>query len=246
VYAYDPVTHSYDLVYAESDYQHPFLNDPDNAIVCPSSGDVLVCEDAGTLDMCLITPEGTVSRFIHLAGKQHGEPTTDASSEVTGPCFDPSGTRLYFSSQRAYFTGVIYEVTGPWRRRARRPEGPPGGPGRPGPLPLRLRMEAVHRVPAERLEDQGLRVALTPSKRADVEVVLRAPRDDRGASAWIVLGRAYGSDVPARRTTLRLRLSDRGERYVEELDEPVRAQLVATAVAHSGRRVRVTRAITIY
>ena len=33
-------------------------------------------------------------------------------SEITGPAFDPSGTRLYFSSQRN--PGATYEVSGPW------------------------------------------------------------------------------------------------------------------------------------
>ena len=31
---------------------------------------------------------------------------------MTGPAFDPSGTRLYFSSQRN--PGRTYEITGPW------------------------------------------------------------------------------------------------------------------------------------
>ena len=37
-------------------------------------------------------------------------------SEITGPAFDPSGTRLYFSSQRGKngFTGITFEVTGPF------------------------------------------------------------------------------------------------------------------------------------
>ena len=244
VYAYDPVTHAYDLVYAESDYQQPFLNDPDNAIVCPRSGDLLVCEDTGSLDICLISTEGTVSRFVHLDGTQHGDPDTEASSETTGPCFDPTGTRLYFSSQRAYFTGVIYEVTGPWRKRVAPPEPPPGGPPRPGPLPLQLRVEASRRVSAERLEENGMRVSVIPSKRADVMVVLRAPREGKKGE-WVTLGKTSGKDLPARRTKLRLLLSERGERYVEEIDEPVEAQLVATAVARSGRRARVTRGITI-
>jgi uncharacterized protein len=249
VYAYDPVGHAYDLVYAESDYKDPFLNDPDNAIVCPRNGDLLVCEDAGTLDICLISTEGTVSRFVHLDGKQHGDPTTDASSETTGPCFDPSGTRLYFSSQRAYVTGVIYEVTGPWRKRvapAEPPAGnPPGGQPIPGPRPLRLRVEAFHRVLADRLAEHGMRVSVIPSKRSDVTVVLRARRGGRKGREWVTLGKASGRDLPARRTKLKLHLSERGERYAQSIDERVEAQLVATAVARSGRRARVTRAIAI-
>ena len=33
-------------------------------------------------------------------------------SEITGPAFDPSGRRLYFSSQRN--PGATYEVYGTW------------------------------------------------------------------------------------------------------------------------------------
>jgi tricorn protease-like protein len=36
-------------------------------------------------------------------------------SELTGPAFDPSGRRLYFSSQRGVDgRGITYEVTGPF------------------------------------------------------------------------------------------------------------------------------------
>jgi uncharacterized protein len=39
-------------------------------------------------------------------------------SEITGPAFDPSGTRLYFSSQRSPTSGTTYEVTGPFHEPA--------------------------------------------------------------------------------------------------------------------------------
>ena len=35
-------------------------------------------------------------------------------SEIIGPAFDPSGTRLYFSSQRGGDGGLTYEITGPF------------------------------------------------------------------------------------------------------------------------------------
>ena len=41
-------------------------------------------------------------------------------SELTGVTFDPSGSRLYFSSQRAHgLAGEVYEVSGPFRGRRR-------------------------------------------------------------------------------------------------------------------------------
>lgn len=45
--------------------------------------------------------------------------TGQSGTEVTGLCLDPSGTRLYMSSQRGINAnrGITYEITGPFRRR---------------------------------------------------------------------------------------------------------------------------------
>ena len=43
----------------------------------------------------------------------------DDVTNLTGPAFDPSGTRLYFSSQRGTGTGgITYEITGPFHEPA--------------------------------------------------------------------------------------------------------------------------------
>jgi secreted PhoX family phosphatase len=81
------------------------------------AGEVFVCEDIGTeeIDIGLIDRAGRVSRFLSATGPQH------AGSELTGVTFDPSGRRMYFSSQRAFGRdgapgpGAIYEVSGPFR-----------------------------------------------------------------------------------------------------------------------------------
>ena len=87
------------------------------------AGEVFVCEDIATdeIDIGVIEPNGSVSRFLSVTGPQH------RGSEVTGVVFDPSGTRMYFSSQRAFpksellpGPGAIYEVTGPFRGAAKR------------------------------------------------------------------------------------------------------------------------------
>jgi len=44
---------------------------------------------------------GEVSTFLSVTGREH------EGSELTGATFDPSGRRLYFSSQRAHKTGAI-------------------------------------------------------------------------------------------------------------------------------------------
>jgi secreted PhoX family phosphatase len=83
------------------------------------AGEVFVCEDIATeeIDIGLIDRSGRVSKFLSATGPIH------AGSELTGVTFDPSGSRMYFSSQRAYGKndglpgpGAIYEVSGPFRR----------------------------------------------------------------------------------------------------------------------------------
>jgi uncharacterized protein len=83
-----------------------------------SAGEVFVCEDIATdeIDMGVIERDGSVSRFLSVTGPQH------RGSELTGVTFDPTGSRMYFSSQRAFpksdtlpGPGAIYEVTGPFR-----------------------------------------------------------------------------------------------------------------------------------
>jgi secreted PhoX family phosphatase len=82
------------------------------------AGEVFVCEDIATeeIDIGLIERDGTVSRFLSVTGPQH------RGSELTGVTFDPTGSRMYFSSQRAFpksdtvpGPGAIYEITGPFR-----------------------------------------------------------------------------------------------------------------------------------
>jgi hypothetical protein len=73
------------------------------------SGDVIVAEDGGDLQLVLITPDRVVAPLLQVVGHE--------GSELAGPAFDPSGNRLYFSSQRGgRGPGITYEVTGPFRR----------------------------------------------------------------------------------------------------------------------------------
>jgi secreted PhoX family phosphatase len=83
------------------------------------AGEVFVCEDIATdeIDMGLITPDRRVSKFLSITGPEHH------NSELTGVTFDPSGSRMFFSSQRAFpkndlepGPGAIYEIAGPFRR----------------------------------------------------------------------------------------------------------------------------------
>ena len=95
------------------------LDAVDNVTV-GAAGDLLVCEDGGNMEIGLITGRREVSPLIRFEGADH------AASEVCGVCFDPSGTRLYCTSQRAFAghrRGLrdLGPVPGPEARRARRP-----------------------------------------------------------------------------------------------------------------------------
>ncbi|RZU53955.1 WD40 repeat protein [Krasilnikovia cinnamomea] len=86
------------------------LTGVDNITGTPG-GDLYVAEDGGNMEICLITPDDTISVFLRVTG--HGR------SEITGPAFTPAGDRLYFSSQRGTSGtsagGITYCVTGPFR-----------------------------------------------------------------------------------------------------------------------------------
>ncbi len=113
VWALDVAEAKLTVLYDDDDDDEPILSGVDN-ITVSASGDVLVAEDGGDLQICAILPDGTVKPLIQLVG--HDE------SEITGPAFDPSGTRLYFSSQRGRLgergVGVTFEVTGPFHEPA--------------------------------------------------------------------------------------------------------------------------------
>jgi uncharacterized protein len=82
------------------------------------AGEAFVCEDIATdeIDMGVITPDRRVAKFLSVTGPKH------RGSELTGVTFDPSGSRMFFSSQRAFAEsdlepgpGAIYEITGPFK-----------------------------------------------------------------------------------------------------------------------------------
>lgn len=125
VWALDCRAQTLEVIYDHRTTPNAALNAVDNVTVSPF-GDVYVCEDGGNMEICLITPDRVVSPFVRLVGDDH-----PGTSEMTGVVFDPSGTRMYFSSQRSYpylppidgapseagivARGATFEVTGPFR-----------------------------------------------------------------------------------------------------------------------------------
>jgi uncharacterized protein len=111
VWAYDTVTEKLTVLYDAHTAQNPVLTGVDNLTVS-RSGDVLVAEDSGDMQIVAIQPNGELKALLQVVGH-------DDKSEITGPAFDPLGTRLYFSSQRGTGSGgVTFEITGPFHSPA--------------------------------------------------------------------------------------------------------------------------------
>jgi hypothetical protein len=171
VWAYDTATGALGTIY---DGGGP-LSGVDNLTVNPA-GEVFVCEDGGNMEICVIEPDGTVGPFLQLTGEAAvGLP--DRGNELAGVIFDPSHGRLYFSAQRAYGFGAVYEVRGPFHGAgaavasplvAAAPRGRPAG--EPG-----LRLRVPSRVGAQALSARGLEVEL---ELDGAETVLAALRTD--------------------------------------------------------------------
>ncbi|MBX3183232.1 MAG: DUF839 domain-containing protein [Polyangiaceae bacterium] len=111
VWAYTIETETLRVLYDRATHPTPFLSGVDNLTVS-ASGDVLVAEDGDDMEIVAILPDGSLKSLVQVMGHD--------GSEVTGPAFDPSGTRLYFSSQRGAKNqagdGHTFEVTGPFHR----------------------------------------------------------------------------------------------------------------------------------
>jgi uncharacterized protein len=125
VWAYSCARRTLDVVYDAAASDELALHDPDNITVHAPSGDLFVGEDADNLELVVIAAPAAGQResapFLRL--------TNQDGSEVTGLTFDPSGQRLYFSSQRGgpasglaavpgapgQGLGVTYEIRGPFR-----------------------------------------------------------------------------------------------------------------------------------
>ena len=108
IWAYDTQNQTISTVYDRATTPDPdALFGVDNVTVS-ACGDVLVAEDGGNMRIVAVLPNGELKPLMQIEGQ--------TGSEITGPAFDPSGTRLYFSSQRAagFLGGITYEITGPF------------------------------------------------------------------------------------------------------------------------------------
>jgi len=105
IWAYDIAAETMRVLYDPTTSANPILSGVDN-LTGSCCGDILVAEDGGDMEIVALLPDGTLKPVMQIP--------SHTGSEVTGPAFDPSGMRLYFSSQRGEGGGITYEISGPF------------------------------------------------------------------------------------------------------------------------------------
>jgi secreted PhoX family phosphatase len=106
VWAFHAPTRTLTVLYDARARSTAPLTGVDNITMSPGRR-LFVAEDGGNMQICSVSLAGRASVFCRVVDQP--------MSELTGVAFDPSGTRLYFSSQRGPDgRGITYEVTGPF------------------------------------------------------------------------------------------------------------------------------------
>jgi Bacterial protein of unknown function (DUF839) len=278
VWAYDAGSGTLEIVFDRAAAPDSSLDAVDNVTVS-AAGEIFVCEDGGNMEIGLITarPEAAgsagcagsgiceVSPFLRFTGAAHPV-SGEFKSEVCGVVFDPSGTRLYCTSQRAHppsadapGPGAVYEISGPFRQpvgaAARSPFGPPAGERRRrGPLGSAglggLRVGVRHRVARLSLLRRGLTVELLAPAGARVSAALDTadllrrpgPGGTTKRPRTVALARSrFRAGGGARR----LRLGPRARRRLRARRRPVTARLLVTAQLPDGRRLVAVRLVRV-
>jgi len=111
VWDLDAAAQRLSIRYDAATSNRPELRCVDN-ITAGTDGSLYVAEDGGNMELVLVDPFGGATPVLRVIGQDR--------SEITGPAFDPTGQRIYFSSQRGTDgLGITYEVVGPFAAFAR-------------------------------------------------------------------------------------------------------------------------------
>ena len=260
LWAYNAAAATLEIVFDHAVAPDASLDAVDNVTVS-NAGEIFVCEDGGNMEIGLITPEREVSPFLRFTGPAH--PTEgEFKSEVCGVVFDPSGTRMYCTSQRAHppsasvpGPGAVYEISGPFTQPAvpvASPFGFPAGERRGGPLRLGsegIRVSAPRRIRRRILGRRGLLVEVTAPDGArinallDTPDLLRRPGPDGTADRPRAVTLAQRGLSGGRRTRLRLRRAAR--RRLARRSGPFTARLLVVAELPGGRRLSAVRRVRV-
>lgn len=117
VWEYDAGRETLTLIYESSDAAR--LENPDNVVIVPRTGDIFLCEDSdGDQFVRGVTRDGEIYDFARSGA---------SDSEFCGACFDPSGDVLYVNQQGDRGSlpngpvggqATTYAIFGPFERRA--------------------------------------------------------------------------------------------------------------------------------
>lgn len=106
VWIYDTQSQEISILYDAQTAPTPELSGVDNVTIT-ASGDVLVAEDGGDMQLVLLSFDGTPIPVLQITGQD--------KSEICGPAFDPCFQCLYLSSQTGPGNedrdGRIYEIS---------------------------------------------------------------------------------------------------------------------------------------
>jgi secreted PhoX family phosphatase len=291
LWAYDAGTGLLEIVFDHALAPDSSLDAVDNVTVS-AAGEIFVCEDGGNMEIGLITarPEAAgsagcagygiieaagsagctgsgiceVSPFLRFTGAAHPV-SGEYKSEVCGVVFDPSGTRMYCTSQRAHPSsssapgpGAVYEISGPFRQPAGAAGadafGPPAGVRRGGPLRGAglLRVDVRRRVGRESLLRRGLEVEVKAPPGAIVSAVLdtadllRSPGPDGTTDRPRTVTLARRRFRPMRRARQpRLRLGPKARRRLRRRRRQLTLRLLVTARLPNGRRLSDVRRVRV-
>ena len=220
-----------DILYDGAAIAEPKITAVDNITAAPLSGDIFVCEDHNQtpIDIGIVSAEGEVGPFLTVTGQQHN------FGELAGVCFDPSGRRMYFSSQRAFGPGVLYEITGPFRTRRRDDRRSSG---------RRIRVDSTRSASIESFLKRGLTVAVVRGNGARVQLTLTARmKDSRGRTRNTRIARRSRA-IPEGRKRVEMELNAR-RKVRDDLRRrrALNATLTATITEPGGRTNVITRTI---
>lgn len=249
VYAYHPESTYLEVLYdgvALGD-DAP-LHDTDNVTVSPISGDLYVCEDPGGsstegMQVCIISTEGEAAAFCEVSVEGH------SNSELTGPVFDPTGSRLYFSSQRARFpgdanaAGIIYEISGPFRKTRKDPDTPVD---KKKPA---LKVRTLGRPTLSGLLKKGQPFMIEvkdESLPVTVEATLIAPvKRSRGrGSRQVTVGRKKFKMAKSGNKRIQMKVGKGHQRRLRQQRRLNKAKLVVVATDAAGNRRKVVKPVS--
>lgn len=214
------------------------LHEVDNVMASPISGDLFACEDSDDLQVCIISTEGEAAAFAQLPGAEHED------SELTGPVFDPTGNRLYFASQRATGGGVIFEVTGPFRRTRAEVLDPddPKDTGRP-----KLKVKTLGKPTLKGLVKNGQPFKLTVSDeslpvRLEVKLVTKIPRKAGKGSREVTIGKLNTKVTNSGDKRIQVKVGNAVKDRLRKRNV-AQAKLIVTATDAAGNRTKVVKPV---